>query len=260
MRHMGAGLIIHIPHASTAIPDEVRRSILISDAELDKELLLMTDRYTDDLPLKPGPARVVRAPVSRLVVDVERFRSNGEEEMARKGMGAVYTRTHDGKELRRLTKQARESLLRRYYDPHHHALAEAVRAGLWGRGRCLIVDVHSFSDTPLPHEKDKSTPRPDICLGTCGAHTPESLYLSAREFFEERGFRVKRDSPFSGSMVPLEFLGKDPNVQSIMIEMNRKWIADPETGAKSSNAERMLGAVAEWIDQIGARAGPAIAA
>ena len=42
-------MIFHIPHSSTAIPAEVRGSIVLDDVELDAEILAMTDHFTDEL-------------------------------------------------------------------------------------------------------------------------------------------------------------------------------------------------------------------
>ena len=211
----------------------------------------MTDLYTDEVPLDRNLVKIIKAPVSRLVVDVERFRRDEDEPMARVGMGAVYTRTQDGRDLRALTEDSREEMLTCYYDPHHRRLTEATREKLEERGRCLIVDVHSFLDEPLPHEKDRVVPRPDICLGTDKFHTPRRLFESARAFFEGYGFTVKENSPFVGTMVPLEFLGKEPGVLSVMVEISRKWLSDAETGAKEPTAGRLLGLLAEWITKAG---------
>ena len=122
----------------------------------------MTDLYTDEMPLDRNLVKVIKAPVSRLVVDVERFRRDEDEPMARVGMGAVYTSTQDGRELRALSEESREEMLRRYYDPHHRELTEATCEELAAHGRCLVIDVHSFSDAPLPHGKDQTVPRPDF--------------------------------------------------------------------------------------------------
>jgi N-formylglutamate amidohydrolase len=42
-------VILHIPHTSTVIPTDLREQFLLSDADLFKELLLMTDAFTDEL-------------------------------------------------------------------------------------------------------------------------------------------------------------------------------------------------------------------
>ena len=80
--------VIHVPHASTHIPKDIRGDILLDDRALEAELLHMTDRYTDEMAqaIADAPARpaveVVRAPVSRLVCDVERFRDDAAEPMS----------------------------------------------------------------------------------------------------------------------------------------------------------------------------------
>jgi N-formylglutamate amidohydrolase len=52
----------------------VRRQITLTDGELDEELIKMTDHSTLRLFASGAPeGQVIRAPVSRLVVDVERF-------------------------------------------------------------------------------------------------------------------------------------------------------------------------------------------
>ncbi|NBP40398.1 MAG: hypothetical protein EBV34_18570, partial [Betaproteobacteria bacterium] len=67
-------VVLHIPHDSTVIPAQVRDQFLLNDSALTLELQRMTDHFTNLLFAEPpGDAAVVRAPVSRLVVDVERF-------------------------------------------------------------------------------------------------------------------------------------------------------------------------------------------
>ena len=67
-------IVFHIPHSSRRIPLDIRRSILLSDFDLEKELTKMTDAFTDDLfvPDFVG-AQTIIFPVSRLVLDPERF-------------------------------------------------------------------------------------------------------------------------------------------------------------------------------------------
>ena len=76
-------------------------------------------------------------------------------------------------------------------------------------GRCLIVDGHSFSPTPLPFESDQDPIRPDICIGTDSFHTPAALVTGAENYFKRAGFTTALNRPYSGTMVPLKYLGKD---------------------------------------------------
>ena len=91
-------IILHIPHSSLTIPKEALHQY--DTSFLQEEFLLMTDRYTDELFGLPYSSIVF--PYSRLFCDVERFRDDSQEEISQKGMGVVYTRTHNNIEYRKL--------------------------------------------------------------------------------------------------------------------------------------------------------------
>src|SRR5438067_6724604 len=97
----GPSAVLHIPHSSTVVPDDVRRTFVLSDSALERELLRLTDRYTDELfALEPLRTIPVVFGVSRLVVDPERFTDDALEPMAARGMGVVYMAATDGAPLR----------------------------------------------------------------------------------------------------------------------------------------------------------------
>jgi N-formylglutamate amidohydrolase len=78
------------------------------------ELDRLTDHYTDELFDHRGPPEfaTVRFPVSRFVVDPERFEDDAQEPMAARGQGAIYTRTTDARSLRNPpTAAERDALL-----------------------------------------------------------------------------------------------------------------------------------------------------
>src|SRR5665648_935693 len=85
---------MHVPHSSAEVPADVRPQFLLADDDLARELRFMTDWHTDELfALPPDVAVTIRFPVSRLVVDPERFEDPEAERMEAVGMGAVYTKT-----------------------------------------------------------------------------------------------------------------------------------------------------------------------
>ena len=230
--HKPPSIVLHIPHASREIPDDVRQSFVIDDAQLELELLRMTDHFTDDLFLVPtGVATPVVYPVSRLVCDPERFPDDSEEAMAARGMGVIYTKRHDLGPLRDPpSPDEREALLDRYYRPHHRAVEDAAGAALAAHGRCLVIDCHSFPGTPLPYEKDPT--RPDICIGTDEFHTPRVLRDATVAAFRSAGLEVAIDRPFAGALAPASRYQKDRRIATIMIEVNRSLYMDEETGER----------------------------
>ena len=226
--------ILHIPHSSRVIPPTARTSMLLSDEQLDRELLRMTDSFTEELfQVDTSLATPVVFPVSRLVVDPERFVDDADEPMARRGMGAVYTRTSHGALLRKEeTTPERDRLIAEFYQPHHRHLTDAVQATLDHRSSCLIIDCHSFASVPLPHEPDQAHDRPDICLGTDECHSPKQLVAQACGMFEKAGFRTEINRPFSGVLIPKAFNGRDARLMAIMIEVNRRLYMDEASGER----------------------------
>jgi len=240
-------IVAHIPHSGTHIPGWVRSTLLLSDEELDLELRKMTDWYTDQLfhcVVQMGEAAVV-CRYSRLVVDVERFENDEDEMMASRGMGVIYTRTSSGRPLRSepLPAEERETLLEKFYRPHHRKMEEVVLASLDKFSTCLVLDCHSFPSRPLPYELDQDPARPDICLGTDDYHTPVPLLRAAREVFRQQEFRVATNSPFAGTYVPMKFLKRDRRVKSLMIEVNRRLYMNEGECRKSSDFGRIQVAI-----------------
>jgi N-formylglutamate amidohydrolase len=216
--------VIHLPHASRAIPADLRPTFLLDDVALERELDRMTDHYTDELFAVPATvAATVRFPVSRFVVDPERFEDDAEEAMARCGQGVIYTRTSHGLPLRHPpTPAKREALLARFYRPHHAQLDALAAAALEAHGTALVIDGHSFPDTPLPMELDQRPGRPDICLGTDPLHTPATLVEALFTACQALGWSVQIAAPYKGTMVPRRFFRREPRVRSILIEVNRR--------------------------------------
>ena len=239
-------LLIHLPHDATMIPPPTRADFLVSSTELRRELLRLTDWHTGDLYAENVPAdEIVRAEVSRLVVDVERFADDRLERCSAFGMGATYVKTCDGRPLRALSPERRAELLDRYYWPHHRSLDEAAAERLAHFGQCVILDAHSFPTGQLLTQVDFSAPL-EIGIGTQPGHTSPELRALAEDFFRAQGFVVGIDIPFSGTIVPNRFYGVEPRVQSVMIEVRRDLYMDESTGERHDGFARMQAVLMEF--------------
>ncbi len=242
-----SGMILHIPHASQNILVDFKDVFILDPDVLKTELLRMTDAYTDELYDHPSAARII-FPISRLIVDPERFVVDDEEPMSAMGMGVIYTKTSHGDVLKReMTSGERRELLDRFYYPHHKALREAVQSELFSEGSVLIVDCHSFPSRPLPCDMDQMYPRPDFCIGTDPFHTSAELLNKALAAIREQGYSVMVDRPYSGTIVPIEEYRKNKAVSSIMIEVRRDLYMDEATGAKNKNFDKTRNVIAELL-------------
>lgn len=217
--------VIHVPHASLYLPQDWWSKVLVEPAVVLAHLKKLTDIGTDRLASYIAPeAAIIISPVSRLVVDVERYADSSVEPMARVGMGVIYTCTMHGHPLRESPhEEERQALLNRWYHPHHERLTAAVQAALDAHGRCLLIDLHSYSKDPLPHEWQPVKRRPYVCLGTDTFHTPRAFVENVKTRIFCAGIGVEENTPFSGTLVPDRFRGKDPRVTSVMLELRKDW-------------------------------------
>jgi N-formylglutamate deformylase len=231
-----APVVVHVPHAGTAIPADVRDGLLLDDDDLAVELLRMTDHRTDVLAGDVGASGATRFVnrTSRLVVDPERFPADADEVMASRGMGAVYTRGHRGRPLRRPDPERRSELLRRFFTPYATALAATVDELVATHGSCTIVDLHSYPTRRLPYELG-SGPRPPLCVGTDPFHTPGALTELVEAEAGRHGLTTARDTPFAGSYVPSDRYGHDTRVTSVMLELRRDTYLDEDTALPTAD-------------------------
>lgn len=243
-------LLLHIPHSSKYIPESYLPYFRLTPETLAYEILKMTDHYTDELFHDPNDdVRRLLFPVSRLLVDPERFADDELEPMTAVGMGCLYSKTHNGQELKNID-EIRSDLLSLYYEKHHEKFENAVSELYKKNGQVLIVDCHSFPKYPLPYELDQKLDRAEICIGTDAYHTPIEISTALVSFFEGANFSVAVDRPFSGSIVPMKYWRKEPEIRSVMIEVRRDLYMNEETGKKSHNFENIKGTMCAAIRKL----------
>ena len=243
-------IILHIPHASKHIPDKYLKYFTLSKKDLEIELLKMTDHFTDELfDISCSNIHQLKFPLSRLLVDVERFEEDELEPMFKVGMGCIYEKTHDGKSLK-LVKDIKDELINKFYKTHHENFTKIVDAKLKQNNKVLIIDCHSFPKHPLPYELNQTMDRPEICIGTDNFHTSEKLKNSFAQLFKKLNFTVKYNEPFKGSIVPLKFYNKEIRVQSIMIEVRRDIYMNEQSGEKNSNFYNIKSVLEKIIKKI----------
>lgn len=245
-------LILHIPHSSTYIPDNIIGQFCLSDNEINDEILKMTDHYTDELFDIKNSKKVI-FPVSRLVLDPERFTDDSFESMSKIGMGVVYTNTSSLTPLRNaITNIEKQNLIDRYYNHHHDKLNKACQGSLDSNGECLIIDCHSFPKNPLPYELEinGNLSRPEICIGTDSYHTSKELIDKVYNLFKGKGYDVSIDTPFAGALVPMQYYKKDKRVQSLMIEIRRDLYMNELNGDKNIGFDKVKTDLEDILEQL----------
>jgi N-formylglutamate amidohydrolase len=74
--------------------------------------------------------------------------------------------------------------------------------------------------------------------------------MKTLNFFLDRGIEVAINSPYSGTLVPMEHYKRNKNVQSIMIEVNRKLYLKDNSNVKSENYPAVKRLLQNYLDEI----------
>ena len=216
-------VILHAPHGSRFIPEELKNTFLLSPAALEAEKDLMTDHFTNDLVKSVKNASSLVNGLSRFVVDVERF-PDEREEMLAVGMGAFYTQGSQKQQLRK-AEHTKNPALRAFFDAYSDAFTELVQRTVDVHSRAVIIDVHSYPTKPLPYELHSSEPRPQLDIGADSTHTSALLIGEVVKAFGHLETGINES--FHGTYVPLRFYdAKDTRVQSVMLEIRRDTYMD----------------------------------
>ncbi len=226
-------ITVNIPHSSIYIPKNITFSI--PDDSVKYEALLMADLFTDELIEDSHQIETIKANVSRIVVDTERFVDDNQEVASQFGMGVIYTKTHDGKQLKKVpTNTEKEELLHKFYYPHHLKLEQHVQQNLEHYHKALIIDLHSYPTAiDILGIGEKNTP--DICIGFEEPHCDPKLLTIITNFCKDNGLSYELNNPFSGAIVPLSFYKKNTNVVSFMLEIKKSLYMNEYTFQKNSN-------------------------
>lgn len=240
-------LILHIPHSSTNIP--FLDGYVADEMKIQNEIVKLTDWYTDELFFLNSDTMII-APFSRLFCDVERFENDDDEVMSRVGMGAVYERFDNGDLLRTVTTDLRAEIIKDYYWKHHNTFSDMVKEQLDQSNSCLIVDCHSYPSTPIIRDLDQTSIRPDFNIGIDSYHTPNELIAVAIAYFEQKGYSLGVDWPYSGTIVPMKYYQKNKTVHSIMLEVNRKLYLNEPSNEKSKQFDKTKQVVKGFLEML----------
>ena len=219
--------ILHVPHSSTFIPIEYLGDYISPEEAFDcsEKMVDHGTEYISKRLISEGiieKENVLIFPFSRVFCDVERFDSDLEE-MNKIGMGILYTHSYNLKKIRKVKDP--ESIKKYYYN-HHRLLNEKCKSVLDENEEVLFIDLHSFSDLPLPYELHKDLKRPDICIGIEEFHSDEKLINSIISNIEKFGYTWSINEPFLGCLIPGDYYIKDNRVKGFMFEINKRLLPE----------------------------------
>ena len=272
-------VVLSIPHAATALPDEVRRDYL---PHVDPQFLRSQSDIDTDLVYAIHGVRAVRFGWSRFLADPNR----GEQQDS--DGGVVPLRDFDGEPIYRPggepDGEERWRRVLRYHRPFHERVAAEVADP---RTR-FFIDGHSMAGTAPRRSLDHGKPRPDavLCnrgdaLGyrlddnvagmdpahgggplTCPAPLLQDLterlshWLTALPVPSSRVARAPVGSvwindPFPGGHVVRTHARPAQGVPGVMLELNQALWCDERSGERvPGRVEWMRRVLERWIEDV----------
>jgi N-formylglutamate amidohydrolase len=262
-------VVISIPHASLAIPDDIRARFA---RHINEDYLRrFSDIDTDKIYSLPN-ARWVRFPWSRYVVD-----PNRAEQQTSSG-GVVPIDCFDWKPLylegQEPGAEERRQRVLRYHRPHHLLVNSEVRKP----ETSFFVDGHSMAGVAPPRTANPGEKRPDAVLSNLGDSegnpTPGTPFLSCppdlfRYAADRLGYwmaelplspgpaesslqgRVNLNTPFPGGYGVRTHAAPSKGIPGIQMELNQSlWIDEVSYKAIPGRIDWMRSVLIHWIDDI----------
>ena len=250
-------IVLNIPHASDNIPEKfMPPPFSRSQSEYQHQYQLasrpLIDWYTDELfSVEDKRITPVVADLCRTLCDVERMVNDPLEA---KGYGIVcrkmiqfvpfsYLHYVDYNPLH----YSRNKLLLHYYLEYQQRLARCLvdasfDVSYYHPNFVLLIDCHSFSSMPTALcDPGPAEEQVDICIGYNDDATSPSQELIdfVASYFEDLGYRVGRNTPFSHSKTvecPVPY-------HSLMIEVNKRCYMNEQTLEKTEGFVRLRQAI-----------------
>jgi len=205
-------MILHIPHSGTEIGN-----IPVKDSDI----LRGTDWYVDQL-FSHQDADVLVQPYSRFICDCERL-PDEVEPLYNSGYGITYKKDFDGNPFNEYDEMLSKSI----YTEHHKVLNSMTRKQLCYIPVVYIVDCHSFSNEQLESDVD-------FCIGFNDDFTDFDMLQEIVDYLKKCGYKIGINEPYSNAIVPSDYIN-NPEVKSIMIEINKRLYLKEGTNIKSDN-------------------------
>ncbi len=212
-------IVCNIPHSGREIPEWAWQDFIVAREEVEAFAERLCDIDVDKLFSFVAPENKVFSPLSRAVVDIERFKDDALEDMAKIGMGWFYLKDERGVLIRKDGKS--KEICSEIYDRYHKELEKKVARVLENNGECWVLDCHSFPDD-IEYTKYRSVDFPDVCIGyNDDVSCPPIIRERIKQLFENAGYSVKFNIPFAGCLIPLKY-ADDSRVKGVMLELNRR--------------------------------------
>lgn len=230
------GVIFASPHSGRSYPAWFQQQSRLSEHHLRSS----EDAFVDRLiaPAVDHGAVVLTSRIPRALVDLNRNADDFDPLVVEgigpgklnprimAGLGVIPRVVSQGRAIyaRPMTKAEAERRIDLFWRPYHNALAALIEESCRLFGGALLIDAHSMPRDALAH---LPAPRPEIVLGdrnggSAAARISDGVAMAA----VAEGFRLRRNSPFSGAYITAAYGRPTQNIHVVQLELDRSLYMD----------------------------------
>lgn len=241
-QHWQSGVIFGSPHSGRIYPDW-----FLESSRLPLTLLRSSEDAFVDQMIACAPemgAATLSAGYPRALVDLNRGADEIDPLVVRgtpraplnqrtmAGLGVIPRVVSQGRAIHHapMSQFEAERRLNAFWRPYHAALRGLIDEARARFGQAVLIDMHSMPHDALNH---LTQPRPDIVLGNRhGASASARVTDAIAGACEAEGWRVRRNSPFSGAYIAATYGQPARNIHVVQLEIDRRLYMDEATISK----------------------------
>lgn len=238
-QNWASGVIFGSPHSGRDYPDW-----FLEQTSLPMPVLRSSEDAFVDRLIEVAPdfgAVAISARVPRCVVDLNRGPDEMDPLVVRgvprhplnqrtlAGLGVIPRVVSQGRTIldQPIPRSEAERRINAYWRPYHHTLAGLIAEAKARFGHAVLIDMHSMPQEALSHLHGQ---RPDMVLGNRhGLSAAARITETIAAAIEAEGWRLRRNSPFSGAYICSAHGRPGQNIHVVQIEINRSLYMDETT-------------------------------
>lgn len=214
-------LIISIPHAGTAIPDNIKHRLTEDALRLPDTDWHIPRLY--DFATQMG-ATIISANYSRYVIDLNRPPDNAALYPGQAKISLCPDRTFEGQNIYKTGENPDDrdisERLEAYWAPYHDELRRQIDLRKKEYGYAILYDAHSIkAELPLLFEGRL----PDVNLGTAkGASCAEGMEQAAFKAAQDSSYSCVLNGRFIGGYITRHYGDPANNIHALQMELVRE--------------------------------------
>ncbi|MDP5307349.1 N-formylglutamate amidohydrolase [Paracoccus spongiarum] len=255
-----SGVIFASPHSGRVYPDWFLKDTRLPMAALRSSEDAFIDRLIACAP--QFGAVSLWAQVPRCIVDLNRGADEIDPLVVRgvprhplnqrtlAGLGVIPRVVSQGRpiHLRPIERAEAERRIAAYWRPYHQALSALIAEARSRFGQAILIDMHSMPHDALTHLHGS---RPDMVLGNRhGLSAAARISDSVTAAVEAEGWRIRRNSPFSGAYICSAYGRPGQNIHVVQLEIDRALYMDEATVTPHADFDVFAARMARVIRQL----------